>query len=95
MKIKKSELMRKIRKEFKEGRRWCKQDWRRVFAMMIDTSDGDIWSDCFLDANTWKEYHSDTISKLTFLGVTVEDQEQHFLDEAVELLLAAGWEIEE
>lgn len=95
MKIKKSELMRKIRKEFKEGRRWCKQDWRRTFAMMIDTSDGDIWSDCFLDSNTWKEYHSDTISKLSFLGTNVAEQERNFFGEAAEVLNAAGWEIEE
>lgn len=32
--------------------------------LMIDLSDGAIWADCFLDRNSWKEYHSGTIVPL-------------------------------
>lgn len=94
MKIKKSELMKKIRQEFKEGRRWARLNYGYHFKMMIDVSDGDIWSDCLME-NSWKVYHSDTIKRLQFSGVTVKEQERNFLDEAIELLTAAGWEIEE
>lgn len=32
--------------------------------LMFDTSDGELWTDYFVDENSWKVYHSDTIVNL-------------------------------
>lgn len=32
--------------------------------LMIDLSDGEVWADCFIDSNSWKEYLVDTIVPL-------------------------------
>ena len=93
MKISRSELMKKIRKEFEEGRKWSDMKHGYCFQMMLDTSDADIWTDCFIDVNTWKRYHSKTIIKLSYYGVTVKEQEEYYLSQAVQLLKEAGWEI--
>ena len=51
MTIKKKELAKQIRKEYKEAREWLRRDWRHTYRMMIDADDGEIWADCFLDVN--------------------------------------------
>lgn len=96
MTIKKKELARQIRKEYKEAREWLRRDWRHTYQMMIDTSDGEIWSDCFLDGNSWKVYKSDTIQRLYLdYPATVKEQEEQYLNTAIKMLKKAGHEIEE
>ena len=93
--IKRSEIEKQVKKEYKEGRDWCRHDWGRYCRMMIDTDDAGIWVDVFLDVNSWKEYHSDTIHQLTTVLGYVKDREEGYIDNAVELLTAAGWTITE
>lgn len=59
--MKKTELRKIIEKEYREMRKWDNSDPFRYSKLMYDTSDGDIWSDVFLDENGWKEYRSETI----------------------------------
>lgn len=53
---------------------WMKEDWRRTARIMFDLSDGKVWTDCFLDCNTWKNYHSDTIINL---GREMDEREEN------------------
>ena len=32
--------------------------------MMLDTKDGSVWTDCFIDENSFKLYRSDTIVEI-------------------------------
>lgn len=93
--IKRSELKKMIRKEYKEARQWCRLDFGRTYNMMIDTEDGKVWSDVFLDENTYKIYHSDTIFSLSPIGrlATVAETEKAYLAEAVSMLQKSGWTI--
>ncbi len=62
--------------------------------MMLDVSDGDIWSDVFLNEGERKVYHSGTIHCLSHNdGDTVADREAEYISNAIRLLEAAGWEI--
>lgn len=62
--------------------------------MMLDISDGDIWSDVFLNEGDRKEYHSETIIRLSHNdGDTVPEREAEYVADAIRLLEAAGWEI--
>lgn len=92
--IKKKEIERAIRKEYKEARQWCRPDNRRCYALMIDTEDGDIWSDVFASCESWRVYRADTIHRLSWCeGVTVAEREAEYVADAIRLLKAAGWEI--
>ena len=95
MKASRNELAATIRKEFKEGRNWCRQDWGRYYKMMIDVSDASIWSDIFLDKNDWKEYKSDSIMQLEAIPDTVAEMEKEYLTDAISKLERVGWEITE
>ena len=54
-----------LRKAVGERNNWIKRGHFRVANIMIDTSDGRIWCDCFfLTDNEWREYKSDTIIRL-------------------------------
>lgn len=93
--IKLKELLRVIRKEYKEARRWAQLDFGHYYKLMINTSDAEVWADCFLDKNSWKEYKSTDVKCLGPMdgGGTVSEIEQKFLNIAVELLEEAGWTI--
>lgn len=71
----KQELVEVITREYYDGVRWNAQDPGRYFVMMFDTSDGEFWTDCFLDSNTWTTYHSDTI-----VNVSRRFNEDDFID---------------
>lgn len=93
--IRKKSIVSTIKKEYAEARRWCRGDWRRYYKIMIDTDDGSIWSDTFLDVNSWNEYHSDSITSLQYVPGYVPETEQAYIDDAIELLNAAGWVVED
>lgn len=95
MKISRSELKKKIHDELAEGIKWSEFKYEHRFFMMLDTSDADIWTDCFISENEWKVYHSDTIVRLTYSGISTEEQEKFYLVQAIQLLKEAGWEISE
>lgn len=51
-----------------QGIRKAVQDfngWQGCAVVMVDTSSGEIWTDIFSSGNEWKQYHSDTIFKVT------------------------------
>lgn len=54
-----------IKKAIGEYKLWLSQDWRHKANIMLDKSTGEVWTDCFLDCNSWKEYHSDDIISLS------------------------------
>lgn len=54
-----------IKKAIGEYKMWLSHDWRRTANIMLDKSIGEMWTDCFLDCNTWKEYHSENIISLS------------------------------
>lgn len=94
-KIEKSQIEKQVRKEYKEARQWCKQDYGRYYKMMIDIDDGQIWSDTFLTTNDWNEYHSESITSLETVPGYAQEIELGYVEDAVRKLQAAGWEIEE
>lgn len=93
-KIKRIAIEKQIKEEYKEARRWCNLDSGHYYQMMIDTEDGEIWSDCFISTNDWKQYHSDTITSLDAMPGYVKEVETEYIEDAVNKLQAAGWEIE-
>lgn len=95
-KISKKTIEKQVRKEYAAARDWCSYDHFRYYKMMIDTSDGEIWSDVFLSTNEWKVYHSETIMSLEdYYCGTVEEREAEYIEDAIDKLKQAGWEIEE
>ena len=54
-----------IKKAIGEYKNWLAQDWRRTANIMLDKSTGEIWTDCFLDCNSWNEYHNKNIISLS------------------------------
>ena len=95
-KISRKAIAKVVKEEYKAARKWCDQDWRRYYKMMLDTSDGEIWSDVFLDVNEWKQYHSKSIRSLDCgYGHYVKEKEIGYIDDAIRKLEEAGWEITE
>lgn len=94
-KISRKEIVSQVRKEYKIARQWCQQDFRRYYKMMIDTDDGEIWSDVFISTNDWKEYRSNTITQLSANGGYVHQIEDAYIKDAIRKLKEAGWEITE
>lgn len=94
-KIRREEIEKQVKKEFKAARRWCDQDSRRYYKMMIDTDDAEIWSDIFLSDNDWKEYHKESITKLDAFPGYVREMEISYTEDAIQKLKEAGWKIEE
>lgn len=39
-------------------------NWQGKAVIMVDTSDGDVWTDVFASGTDWKQYHSGTIFPL-------------------------------
>lgn len=97
--ISKKKLSTKIRKAYKEGRDWCSYGHFRTYTIMIDSDDADIWTDCFLDCNSWTEYYSSTIASLSVPWIydceTVKEREEEYLKEAIRILTKAGWTVTE
>ena len=54
-----------IKKAISDYKNWLSIDWRHTANIMLDKSTGEVWTDCFIDCNTWKEYHSDDIVSLS------------------------------
>lgn len=50
-----------IKKAVGEYKNWIKRDWGYVAKIMLDVSTGEVWTDCFISSNDWKEYHSSNI----------------------------------
>ncbi|MCD2493650.1 hypothetical protein LQE92_13645 [Lacrimispora sp. NSJ-141] len=94
-KISKKAIAKVVKKGYKAGREWCQHGHGRYHKMMLDTRDGDIWSDEFLSTNDWKEYHSNSIVTLNAMRGYVKDMEAEYIDDAVQKLKEAGWEITE
>lgn len=55
-----------IKKAVGDYQRWLDGDLRRNATIMIDVSTGEIWCDTFIDINSWKEYHDDSIHDLKY-----------------------------
>lgn len=93
-KIQSREIEKQVKKEYAAARDWCSYDHFRYYKMTIDTSDGDIWSDVFLSENEWKVYHSKTIMSLDiYYYGTVKERESAYIEDAIDKLKQAGWEI--
>lgn len=93
--ISRKEITKTIKGLVREGREWCSYDHFRYYKIMLDTDDGDIWIDVFLDTNEWKRYHLDTIVKLDYFPGYTRETVQGYVDSAIERLEAAGWIITE
>lgn len=94
MKIRREVIEKAVKNACNEGRQWSKIKYGFTYSIMLDTADGDIWCDTFIDCNSWKEYHSETIHRLTVIGLTVKEVECNCVEEAIETLKKAGWKIE-
>lgn len=93
-KISKNIITRKVKKEYKAAREWCRVGWDRYYKMKIDTDDADIWADVFLSENSWSTYHSCTIFSLDWgTGRTVKEKEDAYIADAIRTLEEAGWTI--
>ena len=93
--IKKKTIERMVRKEYESAREFCSHDFGRYYKMMIDTNDGDIWSDVFLSENDWKVYHDNSVYSLDRgEGWTVKEKEAAYITDAIRILAEAGWIIE-
>lgn len=87
--IKRENIAQAIKREYTEAKNWCRQDFGRCYQMMLDTYDGDIWSDLFLTENDYKIYHSSSILSLdTEYGC---GDEASYIADAIRKLKAAGW----
>lgn len=63
-KMKRSEIVKQVRKEYTDMKKWNRSDRRHCSVLMYDKADGEVWADCFQDENSYKEYHSETIFKV-------------------------------
>lgn len=65
-----------IKKAVGEYKDWLSRDNRHTATIMLDKGTGDVWTDCFIDCNSWKEYHdSDIISLSRYIGERNEDRQ--------------------
>ena len=56
----------------KEADLWTKNGRGRKATMMLDTKDGSVWTDCFIDENSFKVYQADTIVEIP-VGWIIQD----------------------
>ena len=54
-----------IKKAIGDYKNWLSIDWRHTANIMLDKSTGEVWTDCFIDCNSWKEYHSEDVISLS------------------------------
>lgn len=91
--IKRKKIEDAIKKEYALAREFCSHDFGRYYKMMINTDDGDIWSDVFLSENEWKVYRDDSVLSLSGNGWTVKEIESAYIKDAIGLLTETGWVI--
>ena len=91
--IKRKKIEDVIKKEYALAHKFCSHDFGRCYKIMIDTDDGDIWSDVFLSENEWKVYHDDSVLSLSGNGRTVKEIESAYIMDAIGLLTETGWVI--
>lgn len=90
--ISRKKIEQQVQEELKEAREFCTCGYGRYYKMMIDLSDGSIWSDHFLDCDTRKEYHSENIVRLSTNGM-IDNVASAYIDDAVDKLTTAGWSV--
>lgn len=90
----KKELKKKLVEENREGKKFQSLGHGNGFRLMIDTSDGEIWSDC-LTQNETRRYRSDTIVQLDDVDLLEpqDDETDTVLRDAIRLLKKAGHDI--
>lgn len=78
-----------IKKAIIEFNDWISYDWRRRANIMLNTSTGEVWTDCFLDCNTWKEYHDKSIvSLLSYIRERTDEKiTMNLLKEYAEIII--------
>ena len=54
-----------IKKAVGEAKEWNNRSYGYVTNVMLDTETGEVWTDVFIDCNTWKEYHKESIHSVT------------------------------
>lgn len=54
-----------IKKAIGEYKRWISEDYRRTGNFMLNVITGEVWVDCFVDVNSWKEYNDENIISLS------------------------------
>lgn len=54
-----------IKKAVGDYRRWTERNFSYCANIMMDISNGEVWTDCFLNSNEWKVYHSENIISLS------------------------------
>ena len=54
-----------VKKAIGEYRDWTSRHSSFEAEIMLDKSTGEVWADCFVDCNSWKEYESDSIVSLS------------------------------
>lgn len=86
-----TDIEQKVKAAYKEAKEWCRCDLGHYYKMMIDLLDASIWSDCFLDCDSYKKYQSSTIMALEYTPGYVSDTEQGYIDDAITKLIEAGW----
>lgn len=93
MKVSKKEIAKVVKKKYESGRQFCRVCPGGYYQIMIDISDGHIWLDTYVCENSWSVYHSDSIYRLNYVPGYVNETEKGYIDSAIELLTAAGWEV--
>jgi hypothetical protein len=48
-----------------EYNNWINRNWRYTANIMFDKSNGKIWTDTFIDKNTWNCYHDNDVISLS------------------------------
>lgn len=91
--ISRKEIEKKIKAEYKAARDFCDGGIGRYYNMMLDVSDGDIWSDVFLNEGDRKIYHSDSIMRLKYIPGYVSETEEGYINDAIRKLEKVGWTI--
>ena len=54
-----------IKKAVGEHNNWLNRSPFYRANIMLDTSTGEVWCDCFTSCNEWKEYHDSSIISLS------------------------------
>lgn len=98
-KISYSVLAEKLKSEFDSGLSFIKLDCFRYFNLMIDVSDGSVWSDCYISENDFKRYRSGLVKCVSTCHGRYLYQCDYYDDlacalfNAVSYLEKSGWEV--
>lgn len=80
--MRKNDILKQVRKERKEMKKWNKLDRGHYSKLMYDKADGDIWADCFLDEGSYTVYHSETICSVPIGDLVYQHSAEKVLTEA-------------